>query len=76
MSSEIPEKTRRISYQGKQFHVPERYKYIAADVSGRVYAYVDPPIWNPLRQEYNDDGAGTMKRIGDIVQAQFPVKKI
>ena len=68
--------SRRITYQGKRFTIPDGYKYVVADNDGKVCAYIDPPTWNPNRGEWHDNGAGTMKPVGWIAMARFPVREL
>jgi hypothetical protein len=72
----MSEKVRRRRYQGKLFPIPEGYNYIVADNDGKVYAYVDPPIWNVNRLEWHDNGAGTMKHVGWLPVTRYEVKEI
>jgi hypothetical protein len=68
--------SKRLTYHGKRFVIPDGYNYICADNNGRVWAYVEEPVWNVLRGEWHDNGAGTMKEIGWLPSCRYEFRAI
>lgn len=46
--------TKVVDYFGLPFRIPNKYKYIATDGSGDIYAYIDKPVIGERTHAWGD----------------------